>query len=66
MEPEKKLYTAEDIQGILGIGRTKAYEIIRDAYKKKGPFRVIRIGHLYRVHRESFENWINHTDYDLK
>ena len=45
----KKVYDAEDIQKLLGIGRTKAYEFLDEVYKKQEPFRVIKIGKVYRI-----------------
>lgn len=44
--------TPKDIKNIMGIGETKVYEYLQDA-----PFRVERIGKLYRVHSRSFWNW---------
>ncbi len=41
---DKKVYEVKNIQSLLGIGRNTAYEFIRQAYKEKGPFRVIKIG----------------------
>lgn len=56
---EKIVYEVKDIQNLLGIGRNTAYEFIRQAYKEKGPFRVIKIGDGYRIPKESFDRWIN-------
>ncbi len=52
----KKVYDAEDIQKLLGIGRTKAYEFLDEVYKKQEPFRVIKIGKVYRIPCKPFEN----------
>ena len=54
----KKVYDAEDIQKLLGIGRTKAYELLDEVYKKQEPFRVIKIGKVYRIPCKSFEKWL--------
>ena len=40
---EKKVYTVTDIQTILGLSRTKAYDFIKNAYNSKKPFPVIKI-----------------------
>lgn len=56
---EKKFYEVEEIQSILKIGRTNAYAFIREVYIKQEPFRVIKIGRLYRIHKTSFDQWIN-------
>ena len=42
----------EDLQDILGIGESLVYKYLKDA-----PFRVERIGKLYRVHSRSFWRW---------
>lgn len=54
----KKVYDAEDIQKLLGIGRTKAYEFLDEVYKKQEPFRVIKIGKVYRIPCKPFEKWL--------
>lgn len=56
--PEPKVYFAEDIQKFLGLGRSKTYEYLQDVYKKQEPFRVIKIGKLFRVPKQSFDSWI--------
>ena len=45
----KKVYEVEEIQNILGISRSAAYELIRETYKMQHPFKVLKIGNLYRV-----------------
>ena len=56
---EKKVYDAEDIQKLLGIGRSKAYAFLDEAYENQKPFRVIKIGKLYRVPKEALDKWLN-------
>ncbi len=51
---EKKTYTVAEIMEILGIGRTAAYDLTR-----KGLFKVIRIGKLLRINKESFDQWFD-------
>ena len=55
---ERQVYLAEDIQKILGIGRSKTYEYLDEVYKKQEPFRVIKIGKLFRVPKDSFDKWL--------
>ena len=55
---DKKVYDVEDIQKLLGIGRSKAYAFLDEAYQKQEPFRVIKIGKLFRVPKQSFDNWL--------
>lgn len=56
---EKKVYDADDIQKLLGIGRSKAYAFLEEVYEKQKPFRVIKIGKLYRVPKETFDKWLS-------
>ena len=50
-------YTAEEIMAILKIGETTAYALIRDAYKNNKYFKVLKVGKLYRIPKQSFYNW---------
>mgnify|MGYP001916866437 CR=1 FL=1 len=59
---DKKVYDVEDIQKLLGIGRSKAYAFLDEAYQKQEPFRVIKIGKLFRVPKQSFDNWLDKID----
>ena len=59
MNIEKKVYDAEDIQKLLGIGRSKAYTFLEEVYENQKPFRVVKIGRLYRVPKEAFDKWLN-------
>lgn len=40
----KKVYEAEDIQKLLGLGRSKTYEFLDEVFQKQEPFRVTRLG----------------------
>jgi len=55
----KKVYSAEDIQQLLGVGRSKVYEYLEKVYKDQKPFRVLKIGRIYRIPKDSFDRWIN-------
>lgn len=59
---EKRVYEVEDIQEILNIGRTKAYAFVQEAYKKQKPFKVIKIGNIYRISKASFDHWLEDAD----
>ena len=59
---DKKVYDVEDIQKLLGIGRSKAYAFLDEADQKQEPFRVIKIGKLFRVPKQSFDNWLDKID----
>lgn len=49
----KVMLGVKDIMKKMGIGRDRAYEII-----KRGEFRSIKVGRRYLVHQEVFENWL--------
>lgn len=55
----KRVYGAIDIQRILGLGRSNVYKFLDDVYQKQNPFKVIKIGKLYKVPKEPFDNWVN-------
>ena len=58
-EVQVKVYKVEDIQQMLGIGRSKTYMFLEKVSKAQKPFRVIRVGNSYRIPRDSFDKWIN-------
>ena len=51
---EKRTYLVEDIEKILGIGRSSAYELV-----KQGHFKTVRIGTAIRVSKKSFDEWLD-------
>lgn len=55
----KKVYSISEIQKLLGLGRTKTYNFLEEVYKNQEPFRVIKIGKLYRIPKDSFDKWLN-------
>ena len=59
---ERQVYLASDIQKVLGLGKTKTYDFLIQVYKQQGqnpPFLVIKVGTSVRVHKQSFDNWLN-------
>lgn len=52
--PEKRTYTVDEIQDILGISQPMAYALI-----KKQLFHSIRIGRHIRVSKASFDAWLD-------
>lgn len=56
---ETKVYLASDIQKALSLGRSKTYQFLDEVYRKQEPFRVIKVGKLFRVPQKSFDEWIN-------
>lgn len=60
MNNENQLvYDVSDIQKILGLSRSKVYLWLEEVYKAKLPFRVIKIGKLYKIPKDSFDKWID-------
>lgn len=55
----KMVYSVSEIQKLLGLGRTKSYKFLEEVYKEQKPFRVLKIGKLYRVPKDSFDKWLN-------
>ena len=53
------LDVTEDVQNLLGLGRSKAYEFIENVYYDRKPFRVLKIGRSYRIPCNSFDRWLN-------
>ena len=55
---EKKVYKVEDIQNLLGLGRSKAYEFIENVYYLTENRSHTRIGRSYRIPCHSFDKWL--------
>lgn len=51
---EKRTYTVDEIQDILGISRTSAYNLV-----KKNAFHSVRIGGSIRISKKSFDEWLD-------
>lgn len=59
MQVIQQVYLAADIQTILGIGKSKSYTFLDEVYKDENPpFRVLKIGKLFRVPKISFDEWL--------
>ena len=52
--PEQRTYKVEDIAEILNIGRTSAYNLV-----KEGHFKIVRIGNAIPVYKKSFDEWLD-------
>lgn len=52
--PERRTYTVEEIAAMLDIGRTSAYQLVREEH-----FRSIRIGSSIRISKKSFDEWMD-------
>lgn len=54
IDPDFELLRASDVMQVLGIGRTKAYQLMQD-----GTLPVLRIGKAVRVPKGALLNWIH-------
>ena len=54
---EPRTYTVEQIAAILNIGRTTAYQLV-----KEEQFRIVRIGNAIRVSKKSFDEWLERLE----
>jgi excisionase family DNA binding protein len=50
---EKVMLGVKDIMKRMGVGRDRAYELI-----KRGEFHSIKVGRRYLVHENVFEKWL--------
>ena len=53
-EAEKRVYTVDEIQDILGVSRTTTYRLIRS-----GVFHSVRVGGQHRISKKSFDAWLD-------
>lgn len=53
-QQEVKAYSVDDIAVMLNIGRTAAYNLVRE-----GHFKKVRIGRSIRISKKSFEEWLD-------
>lgn len=52
--PARRTYHVDEIVQILGIGRSSAYELV-----KQGHFKIVRIGTAIRISKKSFDEWLD-------
>lgn len=56
---EVQVYYPAEIKTILGISKSRVYTFLAEIYKQKNPpFKVIKIGKLFRVPKRSFDEWL--------
>ena len=53
--PKRRFYSSKDIQVMLGIGKTKANELMH-MFDSQG--KLLRIGQAMRVDIDTFEQWL--------
>lgn len=60
IQANQQVYLATDIQKMLGIGKSRSYTFLEEVYRQKNPpFKVLKIGKLFRVPKNSFDEWLN-------
>ncbi len=57
MLDNKKTYTVAEIANMLGIGRTSAYNLVKENH-----FKVVKIGASIRISKKSFDDWLNNLN----
>ena len=53
-QDNKKTYTVAEIADMLGIGRTSAYNLVKENH-----FKVVKIGVSIRISKKSFDDWLD-------
>lgn len=53
-DSEKRVYTVDEVQDILGISKTTAYHLVRSKV-----FHSVRVGGQYRISKKSFDKWLD-------
>ena len=51
--PDRRTYRVEEIATILDIGRSSAYELVKQGY-----FKTVKIGSAIRISKKSFDEWL--------
>lgn len=62
MDDNKKIYTIDEVSKLLSLGKSKTYEFIQKVYEEKKPFKVIKIGRVYKIFKDSFDCWISQIE----
>lgn len=53
-QENKMTYTVMEIAEMLGIGKSSAYNLVKENH-----FKVVKIGASIRVSKKSFDDWLN-------
>lgn len=56
---EKRVYTVEEVQDILGISKTSAYNLV-----KSNAFHCVKVGGHYRIPKKIFDKWLDGGEKD--
>ena len=55
----QKVYRPDEIMQKLGLGKTKTYSFLKQVYDQQYPFRVLKIGRLFRIPCQDFDSWLD-------
>ena len=55
----KRVYTVEEIQAILGVSKNTTYALV-----KTGVFHSVKVGGQYRISKKSFDEWLDNIGID--
>lgn len=55
---ETAVYSADHVRTVLALGKTKTYDFLQQVYETQSPFRVIKVGKLFRIPKQPFDNWL--------
>lgn len=59
---EVQVYYPAEIKVILGISKSRVYTFLDEIYRQKNPpFKVIKVGKLFRVPKRSFDEWLTQS-----
>lgn len=58
---EKLVYSVEELQRLLGIGRNNTYDLVNS-----GAFPVVRVNNRILIPKEPFLQWLNSGNYPVK
>lgn len=62
MDSKLLFYDVVDIQEMLGLGRSTTYNWIHAIFKVQQPFKVVKVGKLYKIPKKSFDEWIKNLE----
>ena len=54
---EKRCYSVQELQQILGVSRPSVYELL-----KQNLFSWVMVGGKYRISKQSFDDWLDHQN----
>jgi len=50
----KRTYTVKEVSDMLGIGKTAAYNLVKENH-----FKIVRVGAAIRISKKSFDEWLD-------